>query len=159
MGPTVCLLLLSPWCCVIQDTVSGWVGCVSCGLWWLDTSPRCSTLGSGGGLSHSGWAVVQYGGPQQRGEAQKYYNFSYHFIHLCLACSCIHRKLIFHNIKMNFGILFVHFYFEMDFLGSDTIWCSWWKCWGAPGGVITETSQSEKVFVFMWYYIHVLYVI
>lgn len=41
-------------------------------------------------------------------------------MHLCLACSFIHRKLIYHDIMMNFGIL-LHFYFEIDFLGSDTV--------------------------------------
>lgn len=76
------VLLLSPCCCVVQDSVSVWAGCVSHRLWWLDTSPCCSTLGSGGGLSRSGWAAVQYGGPQQRGEAQNIVKAFYLLLHL-----------------------------------------------------------------------------
>ncbi len=64
--------------------------------------------------------------------------------------------LIQHHVLMFVMLSPLH---VMNFVGSDTVWCSWWKCWGALGGALTKTSQCEKVFFFTWYCVHLLYVL
>lgn len=45
-------------------------------------------------------------------------------------------------------------FYKMTSTGSNPVWCSWWKRWRTPGGVITETSKCEKVFIFtLWIYV------